>query len=698
MAEEKYGFTIADTLEAYLKRLDDDPAMLDENKKKNKTDIVNFVKKTIVEEFGFNYDQDLSELNNSKVMEGIVEKLKKTKKSERAKGDVGVTLKAFINRGLFDYNVEATNQVVRMEEMNRTTPTNGFNIAATRKKAKREYPSPWEFHKAINDGFSRLPDQNTKAFAMTKLFSGIRNKDILRLEVLPDDPKDMKKDATYVDLKKKQVRIYNKGQPTTLKLGSVITQILIDTAEEAKESNRAKLFPEKETTYRNLINTSVREVMDERGLFIRNTETFDVIPFSLKDLRSNIFDILEDEYGAGAANQVLGHSTKGDVGMDHYKAARTERRSSLMKMTTVDHFAKMFFEDILYTEDALGQISLPEDRGLSPQAFLESHGFTNAAKRIAKITPVAGNAVDRAVQGVQHITAMSQNQVEQQINNFITNVTDLSKKLGKELSTVGGQLTKLMEQVGQLKTAKEEAAGVSSKTLDEMSNAEREQFLTDNKRPGESDALTEYRMRERQGLDISPEFKQSVMEELDKQTDTFKQKMKDKFSGMITRDSLKRGVQGLAVGAATLLGPAGKLKAAEIGSEIAIEAFTPSVAGDKIQDDPGSFEDEQLLQKMQSGARTADLTPVSDIAAREARTRLDTLLPKAEKADQKGRARRARIMARDRARKLETGLQNRATDLEEEYQGFALKRNEIADEGEGLRIRITPGPNPGSAL
>ena len=55
-------------------------------------------------------------------------------------------------------------------------------------------------------------------------------------------------------------------------------------------------------------------------------------------------------------------------------------------------------------------------------------------------------------------------------------------------------------------------------------------------------------------------------------------------------------------------------------------------------------------------------------------------------------------MARDRARKLETGLQNRATDLEEEYQGFALKRNEIADEGEGLRIRITPGPNPGSAL
>ena len=133
-------------------------------------------------------------------------------------------------------------------------------------------------------------------------------------------------------------------------------------------------------------------------------------------------------------------------------------------------------------------------------------------------------------------------------------------------------------------------------------------------------------------------------------------------------------IKGVVAGAAALLGPASKLKAAEIGSEIAIEAFTPSVAGDKIQDDPSSFEDEQLLQAMQSEARTSDLTPVSDIAAREARTRLDTLLPKAEKADQKGRAKRARIMARDRARKLETGLQNRAINLEEEYQGFAMRQ------------------------
>ena len=77
MAEEKYGITIKDTLEAYLKRYDDDPTMLDENKKKNKTDIVNFVKKKIVEEFGFDYNQDLSELNDPKVMEDIVEKLKK---------------------------------------------------------------------------------------------------------------------------------------------------------------------------------------------------------------------------------------------------------------------------------------------------------------------------------------------------------------------------------------------------------------------------------------------------------------------------------------------------------------------------------------------------------------------------------------------------------------------------------------------
>ena len=130
----------------------------------------------------------------------------------------------------------------------------------------------------------------------------------------------------------------------------------------------------------------------------------------------------------------------------------------------------------------------------------------------------------------------------------------------------------------------------------------------------------------------------------------------------------------IVAGAVTLLGPMKFAKAADIGAEVAAEALTPTPIGEPIQSDPSSFEDEQLLQAMQSDARTADLTPVSDIAAREAQTRLDTLLPKAEKADQKGRARRARIMARDRARKLETGLQNRATDLEEEYQGFAMRQ------------------------
>lgn len=139
-------------------------------------------------------------------------------------------------------------------------------------------------------------------------------------------------------------------------------------------------------------------------------------------------------------------------------------------------------------------------------------------------------------------------------------------------------------------------------------------------------------------------------------------------------DQARKHKGAIVAGAATLLGPMKFAKAAEIGAEVAAEALTPTPIGEPIQSDPGSFEDEQLLQAMQSKARTADLTPVSDLAAREARTRLDTLLPKAEKADQKGRARRARIMARDRARKLETGLQNRATDLEEEYQGFAMRQ------------------------
>ena len=110
-------------------------------------------------------------------------------------------------------------------------------------------------------------------------------------------------------------------------------------------------------------------------------------------------------------------------------------------------------------------------------------------------------------------------------------------------------------------------------------------------------------------------------------------------------------------------------------AEAAVDvALTPSVAGDVIQDDPGSFEDEQLLQEMQSEARTSDLTPVSNIAARETKLRAERARPLAERTGVRGIAKAGQRKAQKKLRTYESALQNRAEDLEEEYQGFAMKQ------------------------
>ena len=101
---------------------------------------------------------------------------------------------------------------------------------------------------------------------------------------------------------------------------------------------------------------------------------------------------------------------------------------------------------------------------------------------------------------------------------------------------------------------------------------------------------------------------------------------------------------------------------------------------------------------MESDRMTPDLQRFSDLAATEARTRAEDARPLAERKGVRGIAKAGQRTAQQKLRTYESALQNRAEDLEEEYQGFVLKRNKIADEEEGLRIRIPPGPNPGSAL
>ena len=666
-SQGNYGVTVQQALDSFVLRYENDSTMLAENKKTNISNIKNFVKNKLVKKLGVSLDKDLSFLNNMDTLTAIVELSKKFSKTERARGEIGVWLKALINIGK-PLNIAEPNQVTQLELKTKDNRSLGFNISATRDTKQKSFPPPWSFHKTLNDAFATLPDQNIKAFAMTKLFSGIRNPDILRLEVMPSDAKLRKQDATYVDLASKKVYIYNKGNATQLDLGTVLANILVDTAEEAKAAGRVELFPEKESVYRDKINTAVRQMMKDRGLSIQVASTFEELPFSIKDLRANIFDTLEDEFGKDTANKVLGHSTGSDVGMDHYKVQRSARRSTLNKASTVDHFAKMFLEDILYSEDSLGQISIPEDKGLSPKAFFLRHGFTGAADRAEDIIPVTGNPIDRSVESITQVISMDQKQVESQINSFHQVVKDLSTQVGSALKSVQEEVDKLTKSMGDLFAAKEKSSTV--KTLDDMSNEERATFLEDNRETGDSDLATEYKQRRNQNLPVSEEMKTQYLAERDTTRKEFADRMKKKFSGVI-KPIVKGGLKALPYAAFGAAGLAAK------GAEAAIDvAVEPSQMGTSIENDPEDMSEDDLVQNMQSNIRTSDLTPVSNLAGKELSKRVtekQSMLGRKSSPLREG-PNSINTKARNYVEKYRGPASDFQRDLEEEYQGFAMKQ------------------------
>jgi len=663
-SQGNYDVTVQQALDSFVLRYENDESMLDENKKKNIANIKNFVKNKLVKKLGVSLDKDLSFVNNMDTLTALVELSKKFYKTERARGEIGVWLKALINVGK-PLNIAEPNQVSQLEEKTKGDRSKGFNISATRDTKQKSFPPPWSFHKTLNDAFATLPDQNIKAFAMTKLFSGIRNPDILRLEVMPSDAKLRKQDATYVDLASKKVYIYNKGNAIPLDLGTVLANILVDTAEEAKAAGRVELFPEKESVYRDKINTAVRQMMKERGLSIQVASTFEEIPFSIKDLRANIFDTLEDQFGKDTANKVLGHSTADDVGMAHYKVQRTARRSTLNKASTVDHFAKMFLEDILYSEDSLGQISIPEDKGLSPKAFFLRHGFTGAADRAKDIIPVTGNGIDRAVESITQVISMDQKQVESQINSFHQVVKDLSTQVGSALDSVQKKVDDLTKSMGDLFAAKEKSSTV--KTLDDMSNEERTSYLEANRKPSDTDAITEYRIRKKEDLPISEGLRTQAISDLDDRSNKIIDDVKKKVFKPLIRGGLKV-LPYAAFGAAGLAA-----KGAEAAIDVAVD---PSQMGTSIENDPEDMSEDDLVQNMQSNIRTSDLTPVSNLAGKELSKRVtekQSMLGRKSSPLREG-PNSINTKARNYVEKYRGPASDFQRDLEEEYQGFAMKQ------------------------
>ena len=118
---------------------------------------------------------------------------------------------------------------------------------------------------------------------------------------------------------------------------------------------------------RKKIQNPIRQALQEAGETITNQKTGEDIPFTLGNLRKNIFDIIDEEEGTQVANAVLGHSTK-DVGLNFYKPGRKGRVSRIA--SSMDDFFEVFSQAAGYE---------------NPQNLLKQYQLERASTKVPAI-------------------------------------------------------------------------------------------------------------------------------------------------------------------------------------------------------------------------------------------------------------------------------------------------------------------------
>ena len=306
-----------------------------------------------LEKAGFPPSTPVSELNTEK---GITD-LQRWATTERfvdAEGNVKVVgsgmfasrVKTLINTGIGPEDVNVLSNFEKANRGAKDAPRSEkeFGIRFTRAPRKLELPSFDDFNSAIDATARQLTDKEAKAFLMIKTLTGLRNPDIAQLQL--GNAEKGAKYGSFDPAVKKLYSISNKGDRTNYDLGEIVHGILADLAEDAKAAGRTNLFTKDADQLRAIINPVMRANMDSMGLQIYNIGKEKVEPFSVRDLRKNIFDILEEEIGAGDANKVLGHSSAADVGLNHYKVERKSRKSLSRLQSAQEIFSNLYMESI----------------------------------------------------------------------------------------------------------------------------------------------------------------------------------------------------------------------------------------------------------------------------------------------------------------------------------------------------------------
>jgi hypothetical protein len=293
-------------------------------------------------------------------------------------------------------------------------------------------PSIEDLNKAIHATTLKLKgNKEAVAFFQLKHLLGIRNRDLVNLTV-----GEAIEDSPYGTLDPGSNTLYgisNKGQRTNYQLPSLAQDILADLGTDAKgrmgDSKSIKLFKQSEASLRTLINNTMNETMSEMGLEITDQKTNKKIPFTISDLRKNVFDAINESEGAGVANVVLGHSTKGDVGLTHYKVDRQSRRKMSVVQRASEEFGNMYLQDI---------------NQVSPKNLYKTYGFNEDFFKESSVIPFSA-PTDILSQTARDTTL----QVE-------GTAADVNKTAGILSKKVEGKVSNLTKQVAKLQALNEQ--------------------------------------------------------------------------------------------------------------------------------------------------------------------------------------------------------------------------------------------------
>jgi len=388
--------------------------------------LINNFKATLrdLEKAGFPPSTPMSQLNTE---EGITALQKWTtterfKKISSGSGMFASRVKTLINVGI---GPEQTNVLSNYEKANRGKPTE-FGIRLTRAARKLELPAFDDFNSAIDATARQITNKEAKAFFMIKTLTGLRNPDIAELQLGNAEP-----DAKYGSFDptvKKLYSISNKGGRTNYDLGEIVHSILADLAADAQAAGRTELFTQSEEKLRSIINPVMRSNMTSMGLEIRDLNKNAVVDFSVRDLRKNIFDILEEEIGAADANKVLGHSGKADVGLNYYKVERKSRRSLSRLQSAQEIFSNLYMESIGFD---------------NPQTLFGSdgYGFANDNFKPTTAVPLSVDVPDEQ----QTLDSKTRSATAQASGAVDKSVDSLENKV-KKLEGLIGQVENLTEQ------------------------------------------------------------------------------------------------------------------------------------------------------------------------------------------------------------------------------------------------------------